>query len=253
MVMAFWNVMLPDETAEENAIRTGLELQVSVFLFDFDLESEGQRPIFLGIGCNTGEFAGGNIGGSDRMEYTIIGDNVNLAQRIEALACRWQVLVSAETIAPVKNRCLSIKMPSVTVKGRTQPIDVYSVRGIALDDNSILLSIPVFIMSPDGQVNGGGLLTAYKVQAGLPELHLCTVFTLPSWGKLIIQFDLPELSRALRVQGNVFESIRVSHDGGALHSKIILTGLSGDPEALEFFSPGSCLVSRKNWTDMKRH
>jgi class 3 adenylate cyclase len=253
MVMAFWNVMLPDDSAEENAIRTGLELQVSVFSFDFDLEREGQQPVYLGIGCNTGEFAGGNIGGTDRMEYTIIGDNVNLAQRIESLACRWQVLVSTETIAPVKEKCIAIKMSPVVVKGRTQPIDAFSVRGIVLEDGSLFLSIPVFIEGPDSVVKGIGLLTRYKQTTTLPELHLCTTLSLPSDSFLTIRFDLPECSCDLQLQVQISKSLRTSQGATGLPSETILKILSGNTDALEFFKPGSCIMSDKNWDNMNRH
>ncbi|MBN2713402.1 MAG: FHA domain-containing protein, partial [Planctomycetes bacterium] len=129
MIMAFWNVLLPDERAEYNSVMTSLEMQNAVWAFDQDLISQDQRPIYLGIGVNTGEFAGGNIGG-DRIEYTIIGDNVNLGQRIESMAGRWQVFVSESTYLPIKDECIAVGLPPVMVKGKSQPIKIYSIRGV---------------------------------------------------------------------------------------------------------------------------
>ena len=253
MVMAFWNVMYPDNSAEENAVRTGLELQNAVFSFDLDLENEGQKPVFLGIGCNTGEFAGGNIGGSDRMEYTVIGDNINLAQRIEALASRWQVLISSETYEPIKDKCVAIELEPAIVKGRKQPVKVYSVRGILHKNSSLLLDIPVYIMTPDGSVTGNGLLTLYRTVCGEPEIHISSFFRIPPWSTLIIQLDLPEFMNALQLSGKVAAVLRSAHDGRSVYSRIVLTNLGGDNEALAMLKPGTLLKSRKTWQNMKRH
>jgi class 3 adenylate cyclase len=253
MVMAFWNVMVPDFSAEENAILTGLEMQNAVYVFDLDIENEGQRPIYLGIGCNTGEFAGGNIGGTERMEYTIIGDNVNLAQRIETMACRWQVLVASETYEPVKDKCIAVQLPPTQVKGRQQPITVYSIRGMVLGDSSLLLNIPIIIMTPDGNVIGSGLITKYRTICGVSELHFSTISSIPPWSNLFIQFDLPEMSSALHIRGKVAAAFRGVHEGKTEYSKIALTNLSGDECALSFFTQGTIVESKKSWVDMKRH
>jgi adenylate cyclase len=253
MVMAFWNVMYTDNLAEEHAIRAGLEMQNAVWLFDLDLEREGQLPIHLGIGCNTGEFAGGNIGGLERMEYTVIGDNVNLAQRIESLACRWQVLVSSETIAPVKDKCVAIGLPPVAVKGKKQSIKILSVRGFKLDDRTLLLGIPVSLFASDGSKAGEGLLTKKDDTTGTTELHLLSPAPVPSHKELTLEFDLPELSSTYRISGLVIGVSGETYNGKTGYAEIVLGNLKGEPEALRFLEPGKEIESKKNWPEMKRH
>ena len=253
MVMAFWNVMVPDDRACLNAVRCGLEMQYAVFHFGIQLENEGQRPLHLGIGCNTGEFAGGNIGGKHRMEYTVIGDNVNLAQRIESLASRWQVLIAEDTYSSVQNFCSAIRLQPATVKGKVQPITVYSIRGILQHDDSMLLTIPVIIMTPEGEISGSGLAAHYKGNVTAGELHLVSIATIPPWSTLLIQFDLQELSVAPRLRGAISAAFRQINEHNTPYTHIILTELSGDPAAFMLLEAGSCTDSRKSWADMKRH
>ncbi|MBN1575963.1 MAG: hypothetical protein JW913_05385, partial [Chitinispirillaceae bacterium] len=253
MVMAFWNVMVPDDLACRNALMCSLEMQNAIFYFDIQLEHEGQRPLHLGVGCNTGEFAGGNIGGTHRMEYTVIGDNVNLAQRIESLASRWQVLIAEETCATVKNFCSTIKLLPAQVKGRVKPITVFSVRGILQHDNSMLLTIPLVIITPEGTISGSGLATCFQSAGGMQELHIVSIATIPPWNTLLIQFDLPELSVAPRLSGTIQAAYRTTGEGNAAYTHIILSDLTGDPNAFFLMQPGACIESRKNWGDMKRH
>jgi adenylate cyclase len=253
MVMAFWNVMVADSDAEENAVRTGLELQNAVFDFDLDLERDGQRPIFLGIGCNTGEFAGGNIGGIERMEYTVIGDNVNLAQRIESLASRWQVLIAEETYTMIRDRCAAVKLPLVSVKGRIQQIAVYSVRGMALADGSLLCAIPVYLLDTEGKVTGSGFISRYSKSNGKNEIHLSTHFDIPVQTQCTIQFDLPELLMMPQIGGRVYSVSRLAHSGGAVYTKAVIADLTGPMDVFEFFRAGACIESKKNWTDMRRY
>jgi adenylate cyclase len=253
MVMAFWNVMFPDREAPENAVKTGLEMQNAVFFFDLDLEHDGQRPIYLGIGCNTGEFAGGNIGGNERMEYTIIGDNVNLAQRIESLASRWQVLVSEETYFSIADRCIAVKLPMVSVKGRIQQITVYSIRGLQINPEFILCSIPIHLLDTEGNVTGSGFINGYNKSKGCNEIHLSTHFAITQNSKIIIQFDLPELLVSPQIQGRVKNVSRKTHTGSALYTKAVLNDLSGSIDTFEFFRIGACINSIKNWADMRRY
>jgi hypothetical protein len=228
-------------------------MQIAVFLFDLDLEHEGQRPIHLGIGCNTGEFAGGNIGGNERMEYTVIGDNVNLAQRIESLASRWQVLVSEETYNSVQDKCIAVKLPMVSVKGRIQQITVYSVRGFKISEDSMLCSIPVHLLDTDGNVTGSGFIHAFNKLNGVNEINLITHFSITQNTKIIIQFDLPELLESPQILGRVKSVSRKSHSGLAVYTKAVINELSGSMDTFEFFRSGACINSRKNWADMRRY
>ncbi len=100
-----------------------------------DLQQEWQRrgvvrPFEVRIGINTGYCTVGNFGSEDRMDYTIIGREVNLASRLESTADEGGILLSRSTYALVEDRVMAEQAKSVTVKGFPRPVDTYRVVGI---------------------------------------------------------------------------------------------------------------------------
>ena len=92
-------------------------------------QEEGKPVISVGIGVNTGEVFAGNIGTDDRLEYTVIGDNVNLAYRIESYnhILRTQFLISEYTYNYVKDYVEVVKLTDIGFKGKSKHIDIYEV------------------------------------------------------------------------------------------------------------------------------
>jgi len=93
-----------------------------------DLGSE--KPFRLRIGINTGYCTVGNFGSEDRMDYTIIGNEVNLASRLESSADEGEILIAHETYSLVKESVLAEELEPITVKGFAKPIRLYRVQGI---------------------------------------------------------------------------------------------------------------------------
>lgn len=91
-----------------------------------------ERPFQLRIGINTGFCTVGNFGSEDRMDYTIIGNEVNLASRLQSHAELGGILMSHETYSLVKNEVDAEELRPINVKGFTEPIRTYSVRGLSL-------------------------------------------------------------------------------------------------------------------------
>ena len=251
MIMAFWNVMFADDNAQENAIRASVEMQAAVWKFGCELLAASQPQIHVGIGCNTGEFAGGNIGGEDRMEYTIIGDNVNLAQRIESLASRWQVFAAQQTWEPASPYCTAVDLPPALVKGKSMPIKVYSVRGIQNDKGDMLLTIPVTVKPLPEGAQLGGLLTCYSKER--KELLLCLPSSVPvsEGSRCTCSFDLPELKKTMGLTADVTKVEEPSQEFP--HCTTAVLGNIDGAEALAFFAPGSLVESGKTWGEMERH
>ncbi len=89
-----------------------------------------ERPFELRIGINTGFCTVGNFGSAERMDYTIIGNEVNLAARLESLAEVGGILIAHETHSLVKDTVLAEEGDALTVKGFAKPVRTYSVVGL---------------------------------------------------------------------------------------------------------------------------
>lgn len=117
-VMATYNVPLDQKDHALNAVKTGLEMQQV---------SKSLGNLKYGIGINTGPAIVGNIGSERRLDYTVIGDSVNLGARLCSKAEGDKVLISESTYQLVKDRVKVKPLGEITVKGKEKPIKVYSV------------------------------------------------------------------------------------------------------------------------------
>ena len=130
-------VFLPRDVEDNHAlraVRAGVCMQQR--LGELRAGWRADRPELTGvqarIGINTGEVVSGNIGSQTRMDYTVVGDNVNLAARIEASARVGEVHVSESTYREVEEHVAATRLEPIIVKNRVQPVQIYSV--IAPDD-----------------------------------------------------------------------------------------------------------------------
>lgn len=135
-LLAVFGEPIKDEEHALNAIKCGIEISNKVVTLREKLLSEGKPKISIGIGINTGDVFAGNIGTEERLEYTVIGDNVNLAYRIEAYnqLLKTQFLISEYTYKYVKDKVEVVRLSQVSIKGKSRPIDIYEVLRIKEND-----------------------------------------------------------------------------------------------------------------------
>ncbi len=135
-VLAIFGEPIKNDNHAINAISCGIEIINSVKVLREKFIKDGKPKIEVGIGINTGEVFAGNIGTEERFEYTIIGDNVNLAYRIEAYnqILKTQFLISEYTYKFVKDYVDVVKLTQVTMKGKSKPIDIYEVLNLKNND-----------------------------------------------------------------------------------------------------------------------
>jgi class 3 adenylate cyclase len=120
----------PDDT--QRAVRVGCEMQAEYRRLERAWRAKGkQPPVGMGVGINRGEVVVGNIGSPQHLDYTVIGDTVNVASRLCGVAGAGQVLVAAETVADVGplDGIALVPLDAVVLKGKDEPVPVYEVRG----------------------------------------------------------------------------------------------------------------------------
>lgn len=128
-LMALFGVPYSLDKPEERAVRTALEMLEALQIMNRELEAKGMLRLDIGVGINAGPVVAGNIGSSQRHEYTVIGDTVNLAARLEALnkETRTQILVSASVYDAVRNTFRTRQLGPLRIRGKPEPLEVFAV------------------------------------------------------------------------------------------------------------------------------
>lgn len=126
-VMAVYNAPLDVDDYACKAVQTGLDIVAAVARINIELKEEFGIEIACGVGVHSGRAVVGNIGCSYRMDYTAIGDTVNVAERLESIAKGGQVLISRDLYERVKNRYHAVFVGTQSLKGRQGGMDVFLV------------------------------------------------------------------------------------------------------------------------------
>lgn len=128
-VMAIFGEPIQDKNHAENAVKCANKMLLKVEQLQKKWLEEGKPKIEIGIGINTGEAFVGNIGSEKRLEYTVIGDMVNLASRIESYnkVYKTNFLISSTTYEKVRNIADVIKISEVSIRGKAKKLDIYEV------------------------------------------------------------------------------------------------------------------------------
>ena len=128
-IMAFWNAPLKIENHQMLAVLTASQMQSELAMLNEQLKAENLPNIKVGIGINSGEALVGNMGSDQRFDYSVIGDPVNLAARLESASkTLGHTLIVGENTKKVIDDKFSFKfVDSITVKGKTEPVNVYTL------------------------------------------------------------------------------------------------------------------------------
>ena len=126
-IMAFWGAPLDDDDQVKNATKAVLEMKESLGGLNERLREEGLDQINTGAGINTGLCVVGNFGSSNRFDYSVLGDSVNLAARLESSCKEYDtdIIISEYSLVDGYNY---IFLDEVTVKGKSEPVKIYTIR-----------------------------------------------------------------------------------------------------------------------------
>jgi adenylate cyclase len=128
-IMAVFGLPLPHDDDEDRAVRASISMIEELRRWNVQRARDGKMPVNIGIGLNTDSIVSGNIGSPKRMDYTVIGDGVNLASRLEG-ACKEygaRILISENTYLKLKGTYRVREVDRVVVKGKTEPASIYEV------------------------------------------------------------------------------------------------------------------------------
>ncbi len=134
-IMAVYGSPLPLDEHEWMAVQTALEMRLRLSEFNAKRVAQSQQPIKIGIGINSDIVISGNIGSSKRMEFTAIGDGVNLGSRLEGASKLYgtDIVVSENTYQPCADLVWARELDYIKVKGKDQPVKIYELVGLRSD------------------------------------------------------------------------------------------------------------------------
>lgn len=146
-IMAVYNAPLDQDYPELRAVCTAILMRQELYQLNQARTAQGKTPIRIGMGINTGPVLAGNIGHKERLEYTVIGDAVNVAQRLESQTktAAVDILVSASTWQAVAPFVVGSPLGEVILKGKTQPVQVFRIDALNPSANW-----PAKIIPPSG-------------------------------------------------------------------------------------------------------
>ncbi len=127
--MAFWGAPLPDAGQALNACRSALEMQDRLTTLRTEFREKGLPEISVRIGINTGPVIAGNMGSADLFDYTVLGDTVNLASRLENANKQFGtgILISGYTYQEAADKVAVRPLGNISVKGKAEQIAVYEL------------------------------------------------------------------------------------------------------------------------------
>jgi len=143
-IMALWGAPIAHPGDPDRAIHAAVAMQRAIAELNHRWASQGRPEIGVGIGINHGDVFAGNIGSHRRLEYTVIGDAVNVAARLCAEAGPGEILVSEAFLRVLRDQVECEFLPEMGLKGKAQVVQVYRVRpdGVPIQRASVTSVVP---------------------------------------------------------------------------------------------------------------
>ena len=137
-IMAFWGAPIPQVDHAVRACVTALQMQKSLVQLNEEWKKLERPPLHVRIGLNTGDMVVGNMGAIGKFAYTVIGDSVNLASRLEGANREYRtgIMVAHRTYELVREEILGRELDRIAVKGRGEPVRVYELLGMKKDETT---------------------------------------------------------------------------------------------------------------------
>ena len=130
-IMAFWNAPLDVPEQEGKAVKSAVKMLEYLKVLNKELEIDGMLPINIGIGINSGSVVVGNMGSDQRFDYSVLGDAVNLAARLEGQSKGYGVktIIGEDTAKEIDDMFAVLELDKIAVKGKTEGVKIFTVLG----------------------------------------------------------------------------------------------------------------------------
>ncbi|HSE47676.1 MAG TPA: adenylate/guanylate cyclase domain-containing protein [Terriglobales bacterium] len=137
-ILAYWGAFTPGRNHAELAARASLAMMARLEQLNLKWAAEGRQQLAIGVGLNTGEVVFGNVGSGKKIEFTVIGDPVNLAARLESLnkEYRTSIIISEHTLARLDGIARVRPLGGVKVKGKTVETQIFELQGMETRSSS---------------------------------------------------------------------------------------------------------------------
>jgi len=189
-IMALFGAPVSRDDDVARALECAVEMQMAMSTLNLARKDRGMPELFMGIGINTGNVLAGMLGSERYSEYTVIGNEVNLASRIEAFSLRGQVLISQSTYERCKDFVETSEPMDIHVKGKPLPVSLREVIAIP----SLGLKVPRQEIRRSHRIEVKLPFSYHLIENGivLPEAHSGTVRDIGYYGVLIdVDGELP--------------------------------------------------------------
>jgi adenylate cyclase len=150
-IMGFWGSPYPQEDHAIRACGAALRMGERLDELNEKWSAEGKRTLKIGVGLNSGPVNVGNMGSDKRFAWTVMGDHVNLASRLEGQTKDYgvRVIISENTYAQVKDAFVAREIDRIKVKGKTQPVSIYELMGFIIDQDRYVELMNLFASALD--------------------------------------------------------------------------------------------------------
>jgi adenylate cyclase len=127
-IMAFWNAPTDQDNHTDLALKASFDMEKALEEFNIEFQKQKGMELKIGIGINTGECIVGNMGSEKRFDYTVLGDPVNLASRLEGQSGTYgfQRILGQETVNALKSSANLFELDLIQVKGKSEPVKIYT-------------------------------------------------------------------------------------------------------------------------------
>ena len=141
-IMAFWGAPLDNPQHARDAVLAGLAMQAALIELNVSFAARGWPQLHVGVGVNTGRVSVGNMGSKFRMAYTVMGDVVNLASRLEGITKQYAVpMVVGEATRAALPDMAFVELDMVRVKGKNKPVTIYEPLGLSAEIDAALIAL----------------------------------------------------------------------------------------------------------------